>query len=243
MSNHSYGVCLLCGGKGTRLLSLTNDLLPKSLVQIDGKELIKFSLEGLHSLSVSHVVFAVDYKSEMLRHWVLQQNLVSPFSFSEQVYPGVLSAIQSAMELMARKTVIVCNTDEIRLQLQLQKALDFHEASHGIATMVVTKVACLNRHRVVEVDSNSLVRSTTLKDTSYKTHPEMSGLVNTGVLIFEPDAFTYCDPVYSAGWGGIIDPLVAAKQLRVYVDTDIVYFNVGTEAEYHEAAYYLEQHP
>ena len=73
MSNHSYGVCLLCGGKGTRLLSLTNDLLPKSLVQIDGKELIKFSLEGLHSLSVSHVVFAVDYKSEMLRHWVLQQ--------------------------------------------------------------------------------------------------------------------------------------------------------------------------
>lgn len=243
MDNRSYGVCLLCGGKGARLYSLTNGVLPKSLVQVGNKELIRFSLEGLDPLTVSRVVFAVDYQSEKIKQWVGQQNLAYPISFSEQVYPGVLSAIQSSLELIAGKTVIVCNTDEIRLQLQLQKALDFHEASHGIATMVVTKVARLNRHRVVEVDSDSLVRSTTLKDASYKTHPEMSGLVNTGVLIFEPDAFTYCDPTYSTGWSGIIDPLVAAKQLRAYVDTDIVYFNVGTEAEYHETLRYLEQHP
>lgn len=243
MSNHSYGVCLLCGGKGTRLLSLTNNLLPKSLVQVDGKELIKFSLEGLDPLAVSHVVFAVDHQSEILRQWVLRQNLVFPFSFSEQVCPGVLSAIQSAMELMAGKTVIVCNTDEIRLRLQLQKALNFHEANQGIATMVVTNATHLNHHRVVEVDSDNLVRSTTLKDASYLAHPEMSGRVNTGVLVFESEAFAYGDQVYSTGWSGIIDPLVAAKQLRAYVDTDIVYFNVGTEAEYHEAARYLEQYP
>jgi len=242
MSNHSYGVCLLCGGKGTRLLSLTNDLSPKSLVKVGGKELIKFSLDGLDSLAVSHVVFAVDYQSEILRQWVLRQNLIFPFSFSEQVYPGVLSAIQSAMELMAGKTVIVCNTDEIRLRLQLQKALNFHEASQGIATMVVTNATHLNRHRVVDVGSDSLVRSTTLKDVRYLAHPEMNGMINTGVLVFEPEAFAYGDQVYSTGWSGIIDPLVATKQLHAYVDTDIVYFNVGTEAEYHEAARYLKQH-
>lgn len=243
MSNYSYGVCLLCGGRGARLLPLTNDLLPKSLIRADGKELIKFSLEGLDSLAVSHVVFAVDYQSEIIRQWVWRQNFVFPFSFSEQVNPGVLSAIQSAVKLMAGKTVIICNADEIRLRLQLQKALNFHETSHGIATMVVAKVARLNRHRVVEINSDSLVRSTTLKDASYKTHPEISGIVNAGVLIFEPDALTYCDPAYGTGWSGIIDPLVAAKQLRAYMDTDIVYFNVGTEAEYHEAVRYLEQHP
>lgn len=95
MSNRSYGVCLLCGGKGMRLYPVTKDSVPKSLVQVGGKELIKFSLDGLDSLAVSHVVFAVDYQSEKLRQWVLRQNLVPSFSFSEQVYPGVLPAIQA----------------------------------------------------------------------------------------------------------------------------------------------------
>lgn len=243
MNNHSYGACLLCGGKGARLYSLTNNVLPKSLVQVGNKELIKFSLEVLDPLIISQVVFAVDYQSEKIKQWVRQQNLAYPISFSEQMHPGVLSAIQSAWKLMAKETAIICNTDEIRLHFQLGKAIDFHEASRGIATMVVTRATHLYRHRVVEVACNDFVLSTTLKAESYLVHPEMSGFVNTGLLIFEPEAFAYCDSVYGSGWSGIIEPLIAMKQLRAYVDTDIVYFNVGTETEYHEATHYLKQHP
>jgi len=242
MSNRLYDACLLCGGKGKRLLPITNDLVPKSLVEIHGKKLIQFSLDTLNALPVSRVIFAVDHQSDALRLWAEQQRLVFPISFSEQVNPGILPALQSATTLMAGKSAIVCNTDEIRLHLKLQPALDFHEASRGLATMVVTRSTNLSHHRVVEVDIAGLVRSTSLKDARYLEHPELSGLVNTGIMIFEPQAFAHSDRLHDAGWSGIIDPLVAAGQLRAYVDTNIIYFNVGTEAEYHEAAGFLEQH-
>lgn len=242
MSNRLYDVCLLCGGEGKRLLPMTNALVPKSLVEIHGKKLIQFSLDTLDSLPVSRIIFAVNHQSATLRQWAEQQRFILPVSFSEQAHPGILPALQSAAKLLAGTSAIVCNTDEIRLHLQLQPALDFHEASRGVATMVVTRSTNLSHHRVVEVDAAGLVRSTSLKDARYLKHPEMSGLVNTGILILEPQAFDHSDRLHGTGWSGIIDPLVAAGQLRAYVDTDIIYFNVGTEAEYHEAAGFLEHH-
>jgi NDP-sugar pyrophosphorylase family protein len=242
MSNRLYDACLLCGGKGKRLLPMTNDLVPKSLVEIHGKKLIQFSLDKLDSLPISRVVFAVDHQSDALRQWAVQQQFVFPISFSQQAHPGILSALESASTLMAGKGAIVCNTDEMRLHLHLQSALDFHEASRGLATMVVAKSTNLSHHRVVEIDATGLVRSTSLKDARHLEHPKLSGLVNAGILIIEPQAFAHSNRLHDAGWSGIIDPLVAAGQLYAYVDKNIIYFNVGTEAEYHEAAGFLEQH-
>lgn len=64
MIRGQYEVNLLCGGEGIRLRSLTGDVLPKPLVKIGGKELMRYSIEPLPIQAVSKLVFAVGYQEK-----------------------------------------------------------------------------------------------------------------------------------------------------------------------------------
>lgn len=237
-----YSACLLCGGKGLRLRSLTKDDLPKSLVTLGERTLLQYSVESMAFPLVQELVFAVDYQSEKVVAWVNQQNLLHAVLFTGQDKPGILNAIQCAASHTQGKTLIVCNTDELRLQISLREALAFHENGNVAATMIATQMANLYRHRVLEVREDDFIVSTTLKGESYKLRPDIQGIVNVGLLILEPHAFNYFQPEYNSDWSGIIDPLVNAGQLRAYIDKRIAYFNVGTPDEYYEAEAYLEQY-
>lgn len=239
-----YGSVLPCGGKGTRLRSLSRDEIPKSLLKIGGKELIRYSTDILSPDLVRRIVFAVDYKSEQIREWVAQENFPHILHFSEQTEPGVLGAITAGAHFVEEDEMIACNTDEVRLRLLLKNVTSYHEKSGRLATMVVTYANRLYRHRVLQVrEVDSLVLKTRLKPDEYKKNPEAIGLINTGFLILNKRAIEHFDPKHNTDWGGIIDPLCDARQLGAYIDPTILYFNVGTPEEFYEAEQVLMQNP
>src|SRR5437660_12515194 len=59
-----YGSVLPCGGKGSRLVSVSEDRVVKSLFKVGGKELIRYSTDTLRHEIVKRLVFAVAYKSD-----------------------------------------------------------------------------------------------------------------------------------------------------------------------------------
>lgn len=242
MIRGQYEVNLLCGGEGIRLRSLTGDVLPKPLVKIGGKELMRYSIEPLPIQAVSKLVFAVDYQEKVVIDWVQEASLPFPCIFSRQKTAGVLSAISSASEHLSGTGMVVCNADEIRQGIDMEAVLAFHEASPGLATMVAAPAVDLYRYRVLTIGEDNIVTDTLLKGERYRQHPEVRGAVNTGLLVLSPGALNYADPLHSTGWSGLIDPLVQARQLQAYVDPNVAYFNVGTVEEYREAEAYLEQH-
>jgi len=235
-THNKYGGILPAGGKGRRLLSITGDEIPKSLMRVGGKELIRYSTDALGPDHVNRLVFAVDYKADQIRDWVLKSSFPHIVQFSKQTSPGVLGAISDGSSFIEEDEMIACNTDEVRVGLELEKVINFHERSGRLATMVATNANRLYRHRLLQVkEDDGLVLSTRLKPEEYVNTPDTIGLVNTGFLILSKKAVEYFDPRHGTDWGGIIDPLTDAGQLGAYVNTEIVYFNVGTPEEFEEA--------
>lgn len=231
-----YGGVLPAGGRGTRLRSVTGDEIPKSLLSIGGKELIRYSTDILEPNLVNRLVFAVDYKADQIRDWVLSADFPHIVQFSEQTEPGVLGAISAGSNYVKEDEIIACNTDEVRVGLLLERAISFHERSGRLATMVATKTNRLYRHRLLHVrEGDGLVLDTRLKPEEYRKDPDAIGLVNTGFVILNKRAIEYFDPGHNTDWGGIIDPLCDAGQLGAYIDPNILYYNVGTPEELSEA--------
>lgn len=231
---------LLCGGKGTRLQPITKDKTPKSLYPVDGIPLIQYSTDSLSPKHVRQTIFAVDHHAGQIITWVNNARLPYNVVFSPQETTGVLAAINSALEHAKEEEFVSCNTDEVRLGLDMERILRFHQESGTLATVVAAYTNNLYRHRLLTFrEKDKRVISTSLKSAEYKNKPEATGFVNTGFFIMDMRARELFNPNYSGDWSGIIDPLCDAGQLSAFVDEKIIYFNIGTPDELNEATFFL----
>ena len=57
---------IMAGGKGSRLLSITNDEIPKPMVPVDGKPLLEYQVEKLKSYSVKKIIMIVGHLGEKI---------------------------------------------------------------------------------------------------------------------------------------------------------------------------------
>jgi len=240
-TDNRYGAILLCGGKGTRLRELTRDEIPKSLVLIEGKELIRYSLESMDPKIVKKLVFAVDYKSEQIIDWVNALNLPIKVEFSYQSKPGVLYAVKEAAAHIEGQKLIFCNTDELRINLHLDDAVRYHEASDYAATVVAAYTNALHKHGVLVIDDKNTVLKLRLRDPIYSSKPEEIGLVNTGIIIMNKSAIDYFNPEYDKDWNGITEPLIEASKLRAYIAAEMKFYHGNTLEQVLEANEYIRK--
>ena len=57
---------IMAGGKGSRLLSITNDEIPKPMVPVDGKPLLEYQVEKLKSYGIKKIVMIVGHLGEKI---------------------------------------------------------------------------------------------------------------------------------------------------------------------------------
>ena len=61
---------VLCGGKGTRLRSITGDALPKVMIDVCGRPLLEYHVELLRRHGIDDVILCTGYLSETIeRHF------------------------------------------------------------------------------------------------------------------------------------------------------------------------------
>ena len=59
-------VVIMAGGKGSRLLSITNDEIPKPMVPVDGKPLLEYQVEKLKTYGIKKIVMIVGHLGEKI---------------------------------------------------------------------------------------------------------------------------------------------------------------------------------
>ena len=57
---------IMAGGKGSRLLSITNDEIPKPMVPVDGKPLLEYQVEKLKAYGIKKIVMIVGHLGEKI---------------------------------------------------------------------------------------------------------------------------------------------------------------------------------
>ena len=170
-------VVIMAGGKGRRLLPLTQDL-PKPMVQVGGKPILEWILLRLTHYGFRDFTFTINYLGHMIEDYFADgQAFGCRIRYSrEQDYLGTAGAL-SLVEPGQQHPLVVMNGD-ILSAVHFGDLVDFH-ATGGYAATV-----CARAHRVEVPYGVIEMRDGCLSGIVEK--PVYDNLISAGIYVLEP---------------------------------------------------------
>lgn len=172
-------VVIMAGGKGERLMPLTQDT-PKPLLSIKDKPIIQYIIEGFLKHGFEDIIVSIGYKSEKLIEYFNNDNSISKYvSFISEKRPldtaGALSLIPND-EL--NEPIIVKNGDIIS-NINYDDLLNFHNI-HGMPITI-----CASEYKVSIPFGSITTKNGIVSEIVEK--PTMRHYVNAGIYIINPE--------------------------------------------------------
>tara|TARA_B110000438_G_C15819438_1_gene653635 strand:+ start:2925 stop:3626 length:702 start_codon:yes stop_codon:yes gene_type:complete len=174
-------VILLAGGFGTRLSEYT-DLIPKPMVEIGGKPVLKHIMEMYARYNHKNFYIALGYKGEIIKKYFSRYpkdwsiNLVET---GEKTMTG--GRLKRMQKIIGNETCMLTYGDGLA-NIDFNSLLDFHK-SHG-KLVTVSAVRPPARFGVIELEGNSV--------KNFKEKSQMNqGWINGGFFVIEPEFFNF----------------------------------------------------
>lgn len=171
-------VVIMAGGRGSRLMPLTN-ILPKPLLPIKEKTIIEDIMEGFTDVGCNQFFLSVNYKSDMIRHYF--NNLNSPdyqIEYFEEDNPLGTAGSMYLIKEKIHSTFFVSNCD-ILIDQDLEEIYKYHVQNKND----ITVVSAIKRYKIpygtIETKENGILSYLDEK-------PELIFQINTGMYILEP---------------------------------------------------------
>lgn len=171
-------VVIMAGGKGTRLLPLTN-VIPKPLIPLNEKTILELIMDQFKEIGCSRFYMSVNYKYEILKYYV--ENLESSYNinfFKEEQPLGTIGSV-SLLKDKIHTPFFVSNCDII-IDQDYRDVYEYHKQNNNMITIVTAIKSYKIPYGVIEAGNNGM-----LTDLSEK--PEISYMINTGVYILNPE--------------------------------------------------------
>ena len=114
---------ILAGGRGKRLRPLT-DKIPKSLIPINKKPLIQYTIKYLKKFGINEIIICSGYKSKQIQNFLKKKkNFGCKIDYSVEKNPlGTAGAIRNAIKNLSDESFLVINGDIIT-NIDLKKIL------------------------------------------------------------------------------------------------------------------------
>jgi D-glycero-alpha-D-manno-heptose 1-phosphate guanylyltransferase len=182
---------ILCGGLATRLRAITEDKIPKCLVDINGTPFIKYQLDQLNRLrletgySVKRVILAVGRFHEQVIEYVqtIQHNYSFDIYYSiEPTQLGTGGAMKYAWRFVNSSRVLIMNGDVMNM-VQLNHLID-QSFKRDLTNKFLMSLVLVN-----ETDRFGIVKlSDTGKMIDWKPKQYVyQSLANRGIYLYSGD--------------------------------------------------------
>lgn len=177
-------VVILAAGRGTRLLPITATR-PKPMVPFLNRPLMDYVVSGLHGITPGRIYILVDYLGHIIVSRYKEWNGYEVI-FTEGNEPlGTAGAVSLVAEHL-EDTFLVLSGDVLS-HVDLGALLAYHEEKSAEATMALSEVDDPSQYGIAVLDEEG--RATRFLEKP-PTGEAFSTLVNAGIYIFEPEAFT-----------------------------------------------------
>lgn len=231
---------IMAGGKGTRLVEITKNVLPKPMVQLDGKPLLLHAIDSLKRNGVDEVFISVGF---------LYQTIIDYFGNGEKFGIKINYIIEDkplgsggALYYLKNKLTddfIVCMGDAL-FDIDVSRMLKFHKKNNAIATLLVHPNCHPYDSDLVIVDENNKIIKIDKKGTErnyfYKNN------VNAGFFIINPSALYFFDkPKVVSMENDFIKKLIEdGKKVVAYKSSEYIK-DVGTPERYFAGLHDLQR--
>ena len=176
--NLSLPVVIMAGGKGTRLLPLTN-ILPKPLIPIGKKTIIEEIMDKFVDCGCKDIFISVNYKADFIKHYFkMLDNKSYNINFFQENKPLGTAGSLHLLKNRIKSTFFVTNCDII-INQEIPEILNYHYKNKNELTVVAAIKNYPIPYGTLSTGANGLLESLTEK-------PDLTFKINTGFYILEP---------------------------------------------------------
>jgi len=174
-------ILVMCGGRGSRLGQLT-DNLPKPLLRLNNRTILEIKIEKYLQQGFNDFIFCIGYKGELIKEAVSRSfsELNATFSNAGDG-AGILQRLHVANDLY--KDCVVMTYGDTFADIELSKLIQTHENSDNEATIVVAPIE--NPFGLVEFDEKNKV-------TLFREKPVLNYYI--GYAVINKSAFELVSP-------------------------------------------------
>lgn len=181
-----YIAVLQAGGKGSRMYSLTKDLIPKPLLDLNGKPMLEWQILSLKSYGITDFVIIIGHLGEMIENYFSNgEKFGVNIKYIRENEPlGSAGSLFYLKNYVENKDVIFVFGD-VMLELNWDRMIKFHENKNAKITLLTHPNSHPYDSDLIVVDKNNRVANILKK--SEKRDFLYDNIVNSGICIFKKD--------------------------------------------------------
>lgn len=175
-------VVLMAGGRGSRLLPMTNHC-PKPLLKVGGKPLLKIIMDNFIEFGFKKFYLSVNYKAEMVKEFCGDG---SDWGVKiEYIEEDKKMGTAGALGLLPEKPtlpVLVMNSD-LLTKINFNQLLEFHNNTGANATMCVKEYDLQIPYGVININNQRVI--------GIEEKPFFKCFINAGIYVLGSDVFDH----------------------------------------------------
>lgn len=196
ISNDTKQAVILCGGRGSRMGKITQDI-PKPLVPVHGKPILWYTILTLYKQGIRRMIFPLGYKGEMIEEYVketfshLNCDMIfvdtgEDASIGERI-AGVKSLMQEDSDFFLLNSDTIFDMDVMRMYRQ-------HKRDNALVTL--SSVEVVSTYGLIVEKGGKLVdfaRERKMRHIAFGDDPDLKGYINSGFAWLNMEALNYLD--------------------------------------------------
>jgi D-glycero-alpha-D-manno-heptose 1-phosphate guanylyltransferase len=219
---------VLAGGLGTRLQSVTKGMIPKPMVEVQGRPFIHWLLNYLDHQKISHTILAVSHQSDQILRFLGDRFGNQKLKYSiEQTPLGTGGAILQAMDQYNLHQALVLNGDTY-FPIDIQKMVTFHALTKADLTIAVKFLRNFDRYGSVRLNSNHQITAFREKEAL------QAGYINAGAYLLQRALFHEVDRAKAFSIEKDLFPQILRDQKVVGFKSRAPFIDIGIPEDYHK---------
>jgi dTDP-glucose pyrophosphorylase len=171
-------VVIMAGGKGTRLLPLTN-VIPKPLIPLGDRTILEIIMDNFSEIGCERFYLSLGYKSEIIKYYLNNADKKYNIEYITENLPlGTIGSI-ALLKNKFNKPFFVSNCDII-IDQDYRDVYEYHQNNKNDLTMIVAIKSYKIPYGVVKVNPNGVM-------AEIEEKPDMTYMINTGIYILNPE--------------------------------------------------------
>ena len=173
--NKNYSALIMAGGRGIRLMPLTEET-PKPMLQILGKPILQHIVESFVEAGITDIYISVNYlKEKIIEHFEDGKTFGANIQYLQELEPGGTIGSLGMINQNLKSNLIVINGDVI-MSLPVRNLVEFHKLYDDEIMVCVAPYEHTIPFGVIDTNDGYLI--------SVKEKPIIRKYINAGVYLF-----------------------------------------------------------
>lgn len=223
----NYVAVIQAGGKGTRMVTLTRDEIPKPMLFLNGKPMMQWQIENIREYGISEFIIIIGHLGEKIEEYFGDgEKFGVHIQYIKETEPlGSAGALYCLREKDISANFLLIFGD-VMFDIDWNRMIDFHELKQGMATLLVHPNSHPYDSDILMLDSEQHVIGIDSKKNERKYWYE--NCVNSGIYILSANILHGIKVLKKMDLEqDILKPLMKQKQVYGYRTSEYVK-DVGT---------------